>query len=316
MKSNGDSDRSEHRDTRLRFEHWARNPRCHANTLSAVHGISMSEVAKAEGIHAYYRAVSLALTRGRNFERVLLRNAAQRLRDALVSRRCTAGWSTGALGFPTSGQWRSDAHFGRRAKGNRRPLKGYRSRSRRGTAKPAIIGGATVRLPGQVMLPEAILIMDVLAVRYESEPVTLMVGEIKSYPDRGGYTDSAELATARAQAGVYVHGLRTALTEFGITDKLVVSDQGFLVLSRPGSNQPSVRAGEDLRFQAWRADRGFKQLEEAARDLLLPGIKIQLRRFRMPRLPTPKSVFPFAIARRSVSSARLNQATLSFWVKT
>src|SRR5262249_28103589 len=117
------------------------------------------------------------------------------------------------------------------------------------------------------------LIMDVLAVRYDREPVTLMVGEIKSYPDRGGYTNPAELATARAQAGVYVHGLRTALIELGISEKLLVSDQGFLVLSRPGSNQPSVRVGEDLRFQAWRADRGFKQLEEAARGLPPPGDK-------------------------------------------
>ena len=84
MKSDGHSARPEHRDTRLRFEHWARNPRCHANTLSAVHGISMSEVATAEGITPTIGQSPFAFTRGRNFERVLFRNAAQRLREALV----------------------------------------------------------------------------------------------------------------------------------------------------------------------------------------------------------------------------------------
>ncbi len=40
-----------------------------------------------------------------------------------------------------------------------------------------------------------------------------MVGKTKTYPDRAGYTDTEELATARAQAGVYVHGMRVALGE-------------------------------------------------------------------------------------------------------
>jgi hypothetical protein len=91
-----------------------------------------------------------------------------------------------------------------------------------------------------------------------------MVGEIKTYPDRGGHTDSAELATARAQAGVYVHGLDVTLAGMGLADRFTVSRKGFLVLSRPGSNFPSIRANEDLRYQAMRAERGFTQLEAAA----------------------------------------------------
>jgi hypothetical protein len=39
---------------------------------------------------------------------------------------------------------------------------------------------------------------------------------------------------------------------------------GFLVLTRPGSNVPSVRAHEDLHFQAERAERAFERLREAA----------------------------------------------------
>jgi hypothetical protein len=50
----------------------------------------------------------------------------------------------------------------------------------------------------------------------------------------------------------------------GLADQFIVSRTGFLVLSRPGSNFPSIRANEDLRYQAMRADRGFTQLEAAA----------------------------------------------------
>ena len=34
------------RDTRLRFEQWAKNPVCQANTMSAVHNIKMHKVAE------------------------------------------------------------------------------------------------------------------------------------------------------------------------------------------------------------------------------------------------------------------------------
>jgi hypothetical protein len=273
MKSDGQSGRRERRDTRLRFEQWARNPRCHANTLSAVHGIPMTEVAKAEGIPPTMGQSPFALARGLNFERVLFRNAGQSLRDALVRAGIVADETRGFLDFRlriNGGQIGTLEH----ALNETAELLNDLANARGGEGRrPAIVGGATVRLPGKVMLPEAILIIDVLAIRYESNPFTVTVGEIKTYPDRGGFTDPSDLASARAQAGVYVHGLRTVLAELGISDKLVISDKGFLVLSRPGSNQPSVRSGEDLRFQAWRAERGFNQLEEAARSLPPPGDK-------------------------------------------
>ena len=113
------------------------------------------------------------------------------------------------------------------------------------------------------MLPEAILIVDVLAIRIDGETPEVIVGEVKTYPDRGGHTASAELAVARAQAGIYVHALDVVCSELGIADKVVVRRDGFLVLTRPGSNRPSVRAGEDLRYQAERARRGFELLEAA-----------------------------------------------------
>jgi hypothetical protein len=139
--------------------------------------------------------------------------------------------------------------------------------AKRGSAGSWLVAGATVRVPGGVMLPEAILVLDALVIDRSSTPPRLLVGEIKTYPDRAGYTDAQELATARAQAGVYVHGLRLVIDELGLHGAVDVATEGFLVLTRPGFNRPSVRAGEDLRYQAERARRGFALLREAAAGL-------------------------------------------------
>jgi hypothetical protein len=137
---------------------------------------------------------------------------------------------------------------------------------------PAVVAAATVRIPRGVMLPEAILIIDALAIRGDCDKPQLIVGEVKTYPDRGGHTDPHELAVARAQAGIYLHAIQLVVKELGIESDVVVRDRGFLVLSRPGSNQPSVRPEEDLRYQAERARRGFDLLETAAHVLpKVPG---------------------------------------------
>jgi hypothetical protein len=117
------------------------------------------------------------------------------------------------------------------------------------------------------MLPEAVLILDVMAIRTDGQIPEVFVGEVKTNPDRGGHTDSGNLATARAQAGLYVHALELLVGQLGISDRVAISHLGFLVLTRPGSNRPSIRAGEDLRFQAERARRGFELLEKAALGL-------------------------------------------------
>jgi hypothetical protein len=130
---------------------------------------------------------------------------------------------------------------------------------------PLLIAGATIVVPGGVMLPEALLVLDALVALRDDRPPTLRVGEVKTYPDRGGYTDSTELAATRAQAGVYVHGLRLVLDELGIGSHVRVSNRGFLVLTKPGYNIAKVRADEDLEFQAKRAERGFARLRDAAK---------------------------------------------------
>ncbi len=126
------------------------------------------------------------------------------------------------------------------------------------------ISSFTVRIPRGIMLPEAILIIDVLSVDSESEVPTISVGEIKTYADQGGHTSRSDLATARAQMGLYAHALEVTIESLGLTGRVLVSNQGFLVLTYPGSNRPSVRGNEDLRYQRERSRRGFELMEEAA----------------------------------------------------
>jgi hypothetical protein len=261
-----------HRDTRRRFEQWAKNPLCQANVLSAVHNVPMADVAQREGGTATMGQSPFAIARGRTFEATLLRNGAEVLLTALKK----AGvLPEGAGGFK---DLRS-----RMNGGPCRDLDDSRSRtsalfadiaSGQSRDRPAFVAGATVQIPGGIMLPEAILVLDALVLRYDARP-TLMVGEIKTYPDRGGHTDLTELATARAQAGVYVHGLDLVLEKLDLASAFTVAREGFLVLSRPGFNQPSIRAGEDLRYQAERAKRGFQRLRDAAAQL--PPIEVPAR---------------------------------------
>ncbi len=258
-----------HRDTRRRFEQWARNPGCQANTLSAVHNISMADVVKHEGGRVTMGQSPFAIMRGQRFERALFRNDGQSLIEALKR--------AGVL--PTAGQGLVDL----RLRLNGGPCHSLDEslartadllRALAGNRPPRnaawLVAGATVRIPGGVMLPEALLVLDALVIRHDEAPRGLIVGEIKTYPDRGGYTDARELATARAQAGVYVHGLDLVLIDLGIAESFTVFRNGFLILTRPGFNQPSVRAGEDLRYQAERAKRGFELLRVAAERLPPP----------------------------------------------
>ncbi|OQC42066.1 MAG: hypothetical protein BWX64_00448 [Acidobacteria bacterium ADurb.Bin051] len=253
-----------HRDTRRRFEQWARNPECLANTLSAVHGVPMAVVARSEGLTPRMGQSPFALARGQNFERMLFGSEAERLREELVRKRVL---SPGEVEFRDLRLRQNSGPF-RDLDAAREATSELFREIARAPAGQWLVASPTILIPGGVMLPEAMLVIDVLAARREKgERARLVVGEIKTYPDRGGYTDPADLAQARAQAGTYVHGLELVVAELGLADELAVAREGFLVLSRPGSNYPSVRAGEDFRYQAERAKRGFALLASAASAL-------------------------------------------------
>lgn len=256
------------RDTRRRFEQWAKNPECQANVISAVTGIDMATVAKAEGLEPSMGQSPFAIARGVTFERELLKDEAASLRAQLERSGVLPG---GSAGFE---DLRIRANSGPipnldEARARTMEILGKVAGSGDVEGEPSIVASATITIPGQpVMLPDGMLAIDALVIRTGDDGLPeLVVGEIKSYPYRAGHTDVTELATSRAQAGLYRHALDLAVQTAGLDDRITVSEGGFLVLSWQGTNRPTVLSDEDLGHQALRARAGFELLRTAAEGL-------------------------------------------------
>jgi hypothetical protein len=253
------------RDTRRRIEQLAKNPLCEANALSAVHDVPMDEVAKSVGIESKFGQSRFAITRGLTFERALLREEAASLRDALHKARVLPSveadfvdlrirLSGGPLKTLDEAYAKTLALFERVA-------------SRR-IEEPLVVAGPALEVPGKAILPGGMVALDVLVLQAREHGVLAQIGEVKIYPDRGGHTDASQLSTARAQAGLYLYLLRDLLARRGWADAIEASNEGFLVLSRAGQNTPKVRAPEDLRWQARRAEVAIERLLAAAKVTL------------------------------------------------
>ena len=229
--------------------------------VSAVHNVKMGVVARRENPTAPRDGQSVfALARGRTFEDGLVRNGGERLLEALQRADVL---SADAHDFADH---RTVANGGKVADLDTAVRTGhdFLAALAEGTRFDGAISSLTVRIPRGIMLPEALLIIDVVAVHTNGPRPVVAVGEVKTYADQGGHTSRHDLATARAQMGLYVHALDVTLDGLGLADRIDVSRHGFLVLTYPGSNQPSVRGGEDLTYQLARAQRGFELMEQSA----------------------------------------------------
>ncbi len=257
------------KNTRLRFEQWVKNPTCEANVVSAVAGVRMDKVAISEGIKPTFGRSPFAIARGNRFERALLDKQADSLIEALCREDALPSGASGLADLRirmNGGSLKSlEIALGK----TRELLEAAAATGANGLygELPAVVASATMEIPGQpVMLPDGLLVIDALLLRpaANGELVELAIAEIKTYPYRGGYTDSAELATARGQAGVYRHALKLFISELGLLDHFVISPLGVIVLSLSGQNQPVILPNEDLAFQDKRAERGFVRLRDAA----------------------------------------------------
>lgn len=255
------------RNTRARFEQWAKNPACDANTLSAVHNVRLDAAARKVGLSPSFGQSPFAIARGNRFEAGLFLENAARLRQALEAKGCLPPSSTGFVDLRlkmNGGRYVSSVDEGLRL--TQEWLQ--RIACDPGTAE-SLVAAPMIKIPKGVILPEALLIIDAVTVTAaDAMRPRVTVGEIKVFPDRGGHTEPQQLASARAQAGVYRHALELALQELGLADVIDIATDGFLVFTWPGSNSPSVRAGEDLTYQVIRAERGFQRLEEVAHSLV------------------------------------------------
>ena len=140
----------------------SKNPTCEANTISAVHGIKMADVVKHEGGEPTMGQSPFALARGLQFERILFRRDAATLIEALVKAGVLPQGSSGFVDLRlrlNGGRSRTLAE----ARSSTADL--LRNAVAHPKRAPAVVAGATVVIPGGVMLPEALLVLDVLALR-------------------------------------------------------------------------------------------------------------------------------------------------------
>lgn len=255
------------RNTRGRFEQWAKNPTCEANTLSAVHNVRLDKAAEVAGLTPSFGQSPFAIARGNRFEAGLFYEDAAKLRSSLERKGCLPAGSSGYLDL------RLRMNGGTRIGTIDQALAETEAWLRRIAADAAnaesIVAAPMIKIPKGVILPEALLIIDVVTVTHQTPGrVRVTVGEVKVFPDRGGHTDPQQLASARAQAGVYEHAMNLAVDALGLAEGIEVDTRGFLVFTWPGSNSPSIRPNEDLTYQAIRAQRGFERLEEVALALV------------------------------------------------
>jgi len=255
------------RDLRRRLEQLGHNPRCAANTRAALGDVPMLSVARSLGLDAHEGQSPFAITRGLAFERALFADDAARLRQCLLDARVLPPGADGFVDLRprANGGPRVDLDDSRAAFLALLQRLADTPADARSTL-PTLVAGPALRLCAEG-LPEGRLALDVVTVHPTPDAVVLRVGEVKVYPDRGGYTDPAELASARAQAGLYLYALRREIADAGLSHTLRAADDGFLVLTRPSFNLPSVRAGEDLRYQHDRAAALLAQAASLAQTL-------------------------------------------------
>jgi len=254
------------RNTRGRFEQWVKNPQCEANTLSAVLNVKLSDVAKSLNYEPEYGQSPFAIQRGLQFEGWLFKEDAEVIRGAMEKIELLPADSAGFLDL------RLTSNGGKTVRSTDEALeKSHALITNLVNVEfdaPTIVAGLLLKIPKGVMLPEATLIIDIITIQKLDTKFEIQVGEIKVFPDRGGHTDAGEIATARAQAGVYQHALQLTVDALNLGNAPMVSTSGFLVFTWPGSNSPVIRKGEDLTYLAKRAEKGFDQLDRVAAEVL------------------------------------------------
>ena len=255
------------RNTRGRFEQWVKNPQCETNTLSAVLNVKLADVALSLGYQPEYGQSPFAVTRGLQFEGWLFKDEAKVIRESMERVGILEENSSGFLDLRlTMNGGKSIKSVDAALEKSHQLLVSLSDDSK--FIPPTIIAGLMLKIPKGVMLPEATSIIDVTTIQRVDDEWVIRVGEIKVFPDRGGHTDANEISTARAQAGVYQHALQITVDSLNLTKPPLVSRNGYLVFTWPGTNSPVIRANEDLTYQARRAALGFDRLDNVAQELI------------------------------------------------
>jgi hypothetical protein len=240
------------------LEHMARNPSC--SRLKALTILGVSPTTAASDVYAdpvREGQSPFALAAGTRFERELFDRGAARLLELYRSRGRLTIEESKVVIIPDLAPNITPAGMAIRRRETMRLLR--------------------MKLGGNAMAPNVIvkprLVVTLLGVEYAIEPDALVaadderfyrVVEAKSYADRAGKTDPADIRGACRQAAVGVIGLRQFLTGVRVVESdQIVPAMGDLVFAIPGSFRPTLRE-MPLRGEVESLERA---LREAPKDL-------------------------------------------------
>jgi hypothetical protein len=219
------------------IEHVARNPRCVLLRAVTMAGASPARVMTNVIMSPAREGQSpFAIAQGVRFEQSLLANGAAELFTLYRSAGRLTAQDVRVLNIAEQVPGSSPAALLRRKILTRRAVR--------------------MKLEGDPLAPNLIikprLDVTVLGVSYEVEPDVFVgsaqaafytLAEMKSYPDRGGKTDPADIRSACRQSAVGVYALRELLTGLSVADPvLYVPAVADLILRKPGSMCPTLHS--------------------------------------------------------------------------
>ena len=219
------------------LERVARNPGClRLRTLVMIGVIPASAARDIYGFPAEAEESHFALSAGNKFERRLLENGVSGLLDLYRA--------AGRLGFTECRVCFVPDLL---------PRFQFAEASKRWELTDSLLLKKLVRDPeAPNILIKPRLPVPLLGLDHDIEPDALVAAdaerfytpvEIKSYPDRGGKTDPADVRNACRQVAVAVVALRHAASRLGVADpESLVPATADLILRRPGSNFPVLRS--------------------------------------------------------------------------
>jgi hypothetical protein len=240
------------------LERVARNPGCQRlRALTMVGILPATALEQVHGDRSREGQSPFALTAGNNFDRIVLESGAARLLQLYREAQRLTTLECKVAVVPELAPGITPIALERRLA---ETMRLFRMKLAAAPAAPNLI--VKPRLPVPLLGIDHYIEPDVL-VAADSEPFYRPV-EIKSYPDRGGKTDPADVRSACRQAAVAVIGLRTCIARIGVLEpEQLALPLGDLVLRQPGSYQPKLRA-MTLEGEVHSIDRAFN---EAPRDL-------------------------------------------------
>ena len=230
------SETKDSRTARARLDDWMANPGCEKNEASAILNYSLSNLDGAD--ESTTGPSTLATFLGNSFEQEVVYKV-----GPLLSEKGQHGinnelpWSTGIPKDARLGKIEADAQIEESLDRLRDILV-----TSSDTGRNHILNG--FRIPFDPFPPAKTVEIDLVAlspVSGQNNHFNFVIGEVKVYPDQGGYTDEHKISAARRQAGLYCGILRAWLADLPKVEAdfapftFTVASTGFIVLTQPGS---------------------------------------------------------------------------------